>query len=336
MAMPTVLYVDDEPIFVAQIAKWLGPHYHVLVADTVHDALDIIRSSHRIDLLLTDLLMPSERGGPLEITGGLDLIEAARKDRRIPVIVLSGYLDGLTKQLTLLGVRAHIAKTSVSPDALLQLIGQALSDGRRGSSLDSGLSLADIQRAFAVEIERLIATKQRTLLLPDEQSFELIKPLIGFKRDIEDQIKRFPFEENVFLMMKFREHNRSLSDFIIETLAANGFRGVRADDRAWDITANTYNPLAVLYCCKYGIALFDEADPSQAYSPNVAYELGIMHAQGKNCLILRHSSLPALPFDLTKDIHQTYNRDLDVRSRVVEWTAQMSARENARPNRPVS
>ena len=91
----------------------------------------------------------------------------------------------------------------------------------------------------------------------------------------------------------------------------------------WNITQNVYNPIAVLYCCKFGLALFDEPEDYQAYSPNVAYELGMMHYQSKGCLILRHSTLPAVPFDLIKDLYKTYNRDLQVRKIIENWTKQI-------------
>jgi uncharacterized lipoprotein YehR (DUF1307 family) len=83
--------------------------------------------------------------------------------------------------------------------------------------------------------------------------------------------------------------------------------------------------IAVLYCCKFGIALFDEPEEHQAYSANVAYELGMMHYQNKDCLILRHSSLPAFPFDLIKNLYMPYNRDLEVKRKIADWIKQISS-----------
>jgi hypothetical protein len=150
-------------------------------------------------------------------------------------------------------------------------------------------------------------------------SFPLIKPLVGFRLEIVQQIKKFPFEKNVFLMMRFRDANKDLSDFVIETLKNAGLKGIRADHPAWNITNNVYNPIAVLYCCKYGIALFDEAETNQAYNPNVIYELGMMHCLTRECLILRNDSLPAPPFDLIKDLYMPYKGDLAVRTNVRRW-----------------
>jgi hypothetical protein len=149
--------------------------------------------------------------------------------------------------------------------------------------------------------------------------FPLIKPLVGFRSDIERQIANFPFEKNVFLMMRFREANRALADFIIETLQSAGLTGIRADDPAWNITNDVYNPIAVLYCCKYGIALFDEDEEGQAYNPNVIYELAMMHCLTRECLILRNDALPALPFDLIKNLYMPYKGELAVRTNVQRW-----------------
>jgi len=157
------------------------------------------------------------------------------------------------------------------------------------------------------------------ITLPDGSSISLIKPLIGFRSRIEKQLKKFPYKQNVFLMMRFREANRALSDFIIETLKVSGLNGVRADQPEWNLTSDVYNPVAVLYCCKYGIALFDEAEANQAYNPNVLYELGMMHCLGRECLILRNDSLPPVPFDLVKNLLYPYKGDLAVRTNVQRW-----------------
>lgn len=180
-----------------------------------------------------------------------------------------------------------------------------------------------------------MAARRQQVRIPGHGTSHLIKPLIGFKEDIEAQIERFPYHENVFLMMKFRDSTKDLAVFIIETLGQYGLRGVRADDPDWNITNNVYNPLAVLCCCKYGIALFDEPEEGQAYSPNVAYELGVMQFQGKNCLILRHRSLPETPFDLIKDLHVPYDRDLAVRENIKRWITQiLPSSEKSQKNLP--
>jgi hypothetical protein len=154
-------------------------------------------------------------------------------------------------------------------------------------------------------------------------SFRLIKPLIGFQDDIRRQLERFPFEKNVFLMMRFRKKNKALSNHIIKHLAAAGLNGVRADLPQWNLTKDVYNPIAVLYCCKYGIALFDEAEENQAYNPNVIYELGFMHSLGRDCMILRNDSLPPVPFDLIKNLYTPYAGNTAVRTNIQVWVQQI-------------
>ena len=119
--------------------------------------------------------------------------------------------------------------------------------------------------------------------------------------------------------MKFRKSNEEFYHFIKNELENHGLNCVRADAPEWNLTNNVYNPIAVLYCCKYGIALFDEAEDEPEYNPNVAYELGVMHNQGKECLILKHSSLKSIPFDLVKDLHKPYTREIEFQKIFKEW-----------------
>lgn len=149
--------------------------------------------------------------------------------------------------------------------------------------------------------------------------YELTVPLIGYKDKLQRQMDRYPYEKNVFLMMKFRDTNLEFYRFIKRELERRGLNCVRADEAEWNITNDVYNPLAVLYCCKYGIALFDEPEEKSQYNPNVAYELGIMHYQKKDCLILRHSSLSEVPFDLIKNLYVTYSEKYQFESILDNW-----------------
>ena len=151
--------------------------------------------------------------------------------------------------------------------------------------------------------------------------FDLIKPLVGFKKDIVNKLEKYPYDKNIFLMMKFRDSNNRLAKFIKDEVEKAGYNCVRADYDEWNITGNTYNPIAVLYCCKFGIALFDEpiSGEEQNFSANVAYELGIMHYQKKECLILKHKSLSQLPFDLVKDIWKPYAEVIEIQDHLHGW-----------------
>ena len=165
------------------------------------------------------------------------------------------------------------------------------------------------------------STSTHSLLeITPKHSYRLVTPLVGFKSQIEKKLERHPFHKNIFLMMKFRgEKNQRVYQYIKKTLAAHDFNCVRADEDFWDITRNAYNPVAVLYCCKYGIALFDEPEPGNDYSPNVAYELGLMHNQGKECLILKSGLIERIPFDLVKELYVKYDDNLELEGILESW-----------------
>jgi guanylate kinase len=157
------------------------------------------------------------------------------------------------------------------------------------------------------------------LVIDHHYTFPLMTSLVGYKEAMIRRLDKYNFDKNVFLMMKFRSQNKGLHTHIATQLKALGYNCVRADDNDWDITHNTYNPLAVLYCCKFGIAIFDEAEVGNAFSPNVSYELGVMHYQRKNCLILKHDSLPQLPFDLMKDLYIEYSDSAQATQEIDTW-----------------
>jgi hypothetical protein len=136
---------------------------------------------------------------------------------------------------------------------------------------------------------------------------------------MEKLLKKHPYEKNVFLMMKYRKNNKTFYDFIKNELQKLGYNCVRADEAKWNITDKVDNALAVLNCCKYGIALFDEPEEGANYSPNVAYELGVMHAQGKKCLILKHSELKDVPFDLVKELYKPYSKEIEFQRIFRDW-----------------
>ena len=168
-------------------------------------------------------------------------------------------------------------------------------------------------------IEKYNSPDPNYVEIDNEHSYQLIKPLIGFKSNLTNAIKKYDFHKNVFLMMKFREDNILIYQFIKDILKEEGFNCIRADEPEINVTNNIYNPLAVAYLCKYGIALFDEPEKGNEFSPNVSYELGLMHAHSKECLVLKHKDLPQMPFDLLKDLYITYSDNLEIRKIIKKW-----------------
>ena len=47
------------------------------------------------------------------------------------------------------------------------------------------------------------------LVISSDEQFTLSAPLVGFKNQIEQRLKKYPYHKNIFLMMKFRgERNK--------------------------------------------------------------------------------------------------------------------------------
>jgi guanylate kinase len=182
----------------------------------------------------------------------------------------------------------------------------------------------DFQRLIEKLLENLNNYDNLNLIVDNHNKLPLSKPLVGFKNIMEERLKIYPYNKNIFLMMKFRKNNKILYEFIIKIIESRGYNCVRADNSEWDITRNIYNPIAVSYCCKYGIALFDEPESKNEYSANVAYELGVMHNQLKECLIIRHTKLTAAPFDLVKELYNNYSDNLELEDIIKKWMNKLS------------
>jgi PAS domain S-box-containing protein len=91
----TALLVDDEALVRASTAEMLADlGYSVVEAASAEEALRLMRSGVRPDVLVTDHLMPG--------MSGTDLARHAREARRdLPVLIVSGYadLDGIAPDL---------------------------------------------------------------------------------------------------------------------------------------------------------------------------------------------------------------------------------------------
>lgn len=331
-----ILVVDDVVLWFDDFEHLLGDEFTVRTASTVSEACKIIGEEIDLALLLVDLLFePDDTVSGFE-PAGLRILKFARRTRpQLPAFLVSSYGEGSSRSSLHGWGCEFFSKASIfaQPEEFKEKVRRTIRASQLGSRFSREHSVsADKERPSPEEIledelstlvDKYASVKNETLNIPNEANYKLLKPLVGFKREIEGKILEFPYRENVFLMMKFRDHNTDLADFIRDNLAKHGLRGVRADQPEWNITQDAYNFIAVLYCCKYGIAIFDEAEAGQAYNPNVLYELGMMHNQEKNCLILRHNSLPAAPFDFIKNLHTTYKKDLEVKRFISDWATQL-------------
>ena len=189
-------------------------------------------------------------------------------------------------------------------------------------------SRKDFQRKIALLVEKYsnAREKKNILYLAPDAKITLPDSLIGHKEKMVRALEKYPYSNNIFLMMKFRDSNYEYYKIIEDVLKAKGFNCVRADDAEWNLTDETHNYMAVAFCCKYGIALFDEPEIFEKngtkyrvdYNPNVAYELGLMQGHNKKCLILRHDSLTDMPFDLVKDLFVSF-KGLDLIRKLKTW-----------------
>ena len=132
-----ILLVDDDPDIRALTRTFLEHEgYSVLSSGNAVRALQIFRSAHRIDLLITDLYMPGRSG--MELAQEL---KAAQKD--LPVLMISGgRLDGdLEAGLGAEGW-SFLAKPFLLPE-LLATVHRILTpaEARRGREATSGVTL---------------------------------------------------------------------------------------------------------------------------------------------------------------------------------------------------
>ena len=116
----TILLVDDEREVRNVIAAMLREEgYRVLEAASGHEALAASDAHHgKIDLLLTDLIMPGMTGRMLA-----DMLGARRPG--IPVVFISGYVGDSPLVVAEQGL--YFVKKPIAEEVLLRTISEALS-----------------------------------------------------------------------------------------------------------------------------------------------------------------------------------------------------------------
>ena len=153
--------------------------------------------------------------------------------------------------------------------------------------------------------------------IPDLPVNLVPNPLIGWKRKIQAFVTKYPWDNNVFIMIKYRKSNKDLLVKIKSVLSKNGMKGILASDH--NLTDDLYNPIACLLSCSRGIAVFDKAELSQTFNPNVAYELGMLHLLGRECLILKHRTLKTLHTDILMKLYHDYSSPNAAAVEILSW-----------------
>jgi len=107
---PTILVVDDEPLYLRLIADILGNDFRILVADEGMTGMEIA-ATHVPQLILLDLMMP--------VIDGFEVYRCLKADprtREIPVIFITGIGDVVTETKGLrMGAVDYINKP-INPD----------------------------------------------------------------------------------------------------------------------------------------------------------------------------------------------------------------------------
>ena len=120
----TLLLVEDEPLVNHATCRLLRRKgYHVLSARDGNEALRIAYEHERIDLLITDVVMPG--------MNGVELARELRKYRpSLTVIYTSGYSAGLVSESDTWGALIEFLQKPVRPDVLLARVGKLVQGGQ--------------------------------------------------------------------------------------------------------------------------------------------------------------------------------------------------------------
>jgi hypothetical protein len=121
-------------------------------------------------------------------------------------------------------------------------------------------------------------------------------------------LKDFPFEKNVFVMMKFPDKdNPSTEDKLLDKIwdsinstlnQSYGVRVLRADKKDYSQGGWLWDNVCVyMESSKYGIAVLENLSSSE-FNPNVAIEFGYMKGLCRNVLLLKEKSFNNIRADL--------------------------------------
>lgn len=165
--------------------------------------------------------------------------------------------------------------------------------------------------------------------IPDLPDDLIPKSLLGWKSKIKEFLEWNPFDQNVFVMIRYADQSAELLTKITARISAIG----DADGRNLhpivaknhNITDDLYNPIACLLCCRYGVAVFDAVEKQPVFNPNVAYELGMMHLLGRECLILKSASIKAMPADILQKIYMPFSSHDEAADKVETWIRALNA-----------
>lgn len=153
--------------------------------------------------------------------------------------------------------------------------------------------------------------------IPDLPDCMVPNSIYGWQDKMKLFLMKYPFDKSVFIMVRYRKRNDALIKAVKDSLRRVDLVGILASEH--NITDDLYNPVACLLCCSKGIAVFDKGETDQEFSPNVSYEVGMVHLLGRRCLHLKHRSLRVLPSDFLAKLYTEYSTIPDATEKTVQW-----------------
>jgi len=123
-----VLVVDDEESVAGYMKELLETWgLGVTAAATPARALDLFRRApQRFDLVVTDLTMPGMTG--LEVARAIAAVDAS-----VPIILVTGYAEGVTQERLAAANVSALVRKPIEPDPLRKLLEAQLARGRRSA-----------------------------------------------------------------------------------------------------------------------------------------------------------------------------------------------------------
>ncbi len=155
--------------------------------------------------------------------------------------------------------------------------------------------------------------------LPDEF---IPNSLLGWKSKIKDFLKKSPFDQNVFVMIRYADQTSKLLESVKQSINNFDVGGRKMNPivaKENKISDDLYNPIACLLCCRYGVAVFDSVSAKPKFNPNVAYELGMMHFLKRECLILKDTKIKSMPSDILHKIYEPFKTLPEAEKSIDNW-----------------
>ena len=168
MNKPSILIVDDERFFISLLTDILEAQYHILVASSGQEAIELAQK-HKIDLILLDIIMPQMDG--YEVCKELKKLFSTPP---IPIIFLTVKcdIDDEVKGFEL-GAVDYITKPVSRPIVLARV--------------KTHIALSQAQEnlyRYGTQLEQLVAEKTKELRMEIAKTQQIYEKLISSTPEI--------------------------------------------------------------------------------------------------------------------------------------------------------